>query len=103
LQIELANQTALVNKLEHLLQSARNEAEHLRRHANQVGADMVNHPPHYQGKVECIDAIEAALGPDGFAAYCRGNAIKYSFRAGRKGPCEQDIAKARWYLDRVIA
>jgi hypothetical protein len=38
--------------------------------------DMVNHPPHYQGKVECIDAIEAALGPDGFAAYCRGNAIK---------------------------
>lgn len=30
---ELANQTALVEKLEHLLQSARNEAEHLRRQA----------------------------------------------------------------------
>lgn len=97
---QLANQTALVEKLEHLLQSARNEAEHLRRHAD---ADMVNHPPHYQGKVECIDAIEAALGPDGFAAYCRGNAIKYSFRAGRKGPAGEDLAKARWYLERVAA
>lgn len=101
-QTELANKTALVNKLEHLLQSARNEAEHLRHHANQHGADMVNHPPHYQGKVECIDAIETALGAEGFAAYCRGNAIKYAFRAGRKGPGEQDLAKARWYLDRVI-
>ena len=101
-ETELANQTALVNKLEHLLQSARNEAEHLRHHANQHGADMVNHPPHYQGKVECIDAIETALGAEGFAAYCRGNAIKYAFRAGRKGPGQQDLAKARWYLDRAI-
>lgn len=100
---ELRNQKALVEKIEHLLQSARNEAEHLRRHAGQDAADMVNHPPHYQGKVECIDAIEAALGPDGFAAYCRGNAIKYSFRAGRKGPCAEDLAKAQWYLARATA
>ena len=100
---ELRNLRALNEKLEHLLQSARNEAEHLRRHADAAGADMVNHPPHYQGKVECIDAIEAALGADGFAAYCRGNAIKYSFRAGRKGPAGEDLAKARWYLERVAA
>ena len=66
-------------------------------------ADMVNHPPHYQGKVECIDAIESALGPDGFAAYCRGNAIKYAFRAGRKCDARQDLAKAGWYLARVSA
>lgn len=65
--------------------------------------DMVNHPPHYQGKVECIDAIESALGPDGFAAYCRGNAIKYAFRAGRKGDAKLDLAKAIWYLARVSA
>lgn len=103
LDAKITNQTALVAKLEQLLQSARNEAEHLRRHADAAGADMVNHPPHYQGKVECIDAIEAALGPDGFAAYCRGNAIKYSFRAGRKGPAGEDLAKARWYLERVPA
>jgi hypothetical protein len=34
LRAQLANQTALIEKLLHLLQSARNEAEHLRRHAN---------------------------------------------------------------------
>ena len=39
-------------------------------------SDMVNSPPHYnQGGIECIDAIEAALGKEGFRAYCRGNAI----------------------------
>lgn len=102
-EAELRNQKALVEKLEHLLQSARNEAEHLRKHAAHADVDMVNHPPHYQGKVECIDAIEAALGPDGFAAYCRGNAIKYSFRAGRKGPSAEDLAKAQWYLARATA
>lgn len=33
--------------------------------------DMVNHPPHYQSEngVECIDAIQAALGGDGFHSY----------------------------------
>ena len=100
---ELRNARALNEKLEALLQSARHEAEHLRAHSQPADADMVNSPPHYQGKVECIDAIEAALGPDGFAAYCRGNAIKYSFRAGRKGDAAQDLAKAAWYLQRVTA
>lgn len=33
LRADLANEKALVAKLEHLLQSARNEAEHLRKHA----------------------------------------------------------------------
>ena len=98
---ELRNLRALNEKLDGLLQSARNEAEHLRRHAHTAGVDMVNHPPHYQGKVECIDAIEAALGPDGFAAYCRGSAIKYTYRAGKKGDAAQDINKAQWYLRRM--
>ncbi len=65
-------------------------------------SDPVNHPPHYQGKVECIDAIEAALGGDGFVACCRGNAIKYLYRAGRKGDSVEDLRKAAWYLDRAI-
>lgn len=38
---QLANQNALVAKLEHLLQSARNEAEHLRRHADPSAAEAV--------------------------------------------------------------
>lgn len=65
-------------------------------------ADMVNHPPHYQTEgIECIDAIRAALGLDGFVAHCRGNAIKYSWRAGKKDQAAQDLRKAAWYLNRA--
>lgn len=64
--------------------------------------DMVNKPPHYQGAVEVIDAIESALGAGGFEAYCRGNALKYISRAGKKGSFEEDIRKAIWYLERVL-
>lgn len=64
-------------------------------------ADPVNHPAHYQGKVETIDAIEAALGLDGFRAYCRGNAIKYLSRLGKKGPAAEDAQKAQWYVDKL--
>lgn len=42
--------------------------------------DMVNHPPHYnQSSVECIDAIEAATGPN-FKFYLQGNVMKYLWR-----------------------
>ena len=65
--------------------------------------DPVNFPPHYrQGEVECIDAIRAALGPDGFAAYCRGQVIKYTWRAPHKGNAVEDLGKAGWYLSRLI-
>jgi len=64
--------------------------------------DMVNHPPHYnQGGIEAIDAIEAALGPEGFKSYCRGNAIKYLWRAELKHDNKDDWAKANWYINRA--
>ena len=73
--------------------------------AEQTGqhVDMVNKPPHYQtdNGIECIDAIRAALGLDGFIAYCRGNAIKYGWRAGKKDETAQDLRKAAWYLERA--
>ena len=63
--------------------------------------DMVNHPPHYQSDsgIECIDAIRAALGGDGFIAYCRGNAMKYVWR--EKVNAAEDLRKAAFYLDRA--
>lgn len=64
--------------------------------------DAVNSPAHYQGKVECIDAIESAI--DGLSAMegmCTGNAIKYLFRWKRKGGHE-DLRKARWYINRIL-
>jgi hypothetical protein len=66
-------------------------------------ADMVNHPPHYtHGGIECIEALEAMLGADGFNAYCRGTAVKYLWRTGHKWNAEEDIKKAIWYLERLV-
>ena len=66
-------------------------------------ADYVNHPPHYTaGTIECIDAIRAALGPEGFKAFCRGNSIKYLWRYNRKGGNE-DLEKAIWYTNKLIS
>jgi hypothetical protein len=65
--------------------------------------DNVNSPSHYnQGKVECIDAIEAAtLKLTGIEAVCTGNAIKYLWRWKEKGGIE-DLKKARWYMNRLL-
>ena len=65
--------------------------------------DPVDHPPHYnQGEIECIDAIRAALGEDGFRSFCKGNALKYIWRADHKQDATEDIRKAIWYLNRSI-
>ena len=65
--------------------------------------DMVNHPLHYQSDngIECIDAIWAALGREGFIAYCRGSAIKYLWRD--KVNNVEDRNKAAWYINRANA
>lgn len=66
-----------------------------------VANDPVNHPAHYTaGAVECIDAIEAALTPEEFRGYCKGNALKYVWREQHKGGAES-LAKAQWYLNRL--
>ena len=60
--------------------------------------DNVNHPPHYKvGGIETIDFIEAKK-----LNYNLGNAIKYLARADHKNNREEDLKKARWYLDREI-
>ena len=39
-------------------------------------------PEHYrQGSIECIDAIRESMTPYDFAGYCKGNVIKYTWRA----------------------
>ena len=64
--------------------------------------DAVNHPSHYkQGAVECIDAIKAAVGGDGFQSYCTGNVIKYLWRWQHKNGIE-DLRKAQWYLTELM-
>lgn len=65
--------------------------------------DIINRPAHYTaGKVECIDAIEAAtVGLEGIEAVCTGNVIKYVWRWKRKNGVD-DLRKARWYLEKLI-
>jgi hypothetical protein len=77
------------------------EEEMCEKYLDGVKPDMVNSPPHYQGDIECIDAIEAALG-EHFSAYCRGTAMKYIWRTGKKWDADEDIEKAIWYLQRSI-
>lgn len=55
-------------------------------------------PGYYKAKgLEAIDVIEAYnLG------FCKGNAIKYILRAGKKSDEKEDLKKAIWYLQRRI-
>ncbi len=66
-------------------------------------SDMVNKPPHYNmGEIEAIDYIKQVLGRGGFIAYCRGQVMKYNHRAAYKGKFEEDLRKAKWYLEAAI-
>lgn len=66
-------------------------------------AEAIDRPAHYTaGKVECIDAIEAATeGLTGIAAVCTANVIKYVWRWHRKNGVE-DLKKAATYLQWLI-
>ena len=61
----------------------------------------IDKPYHYtQGNIETIDKIEDTLTPEEFKGYLKGNIFKYLSRARYKGGAE-DIAKAKWYMDRL--
>ncbi len=57
--------------------------------------DNVNHPSHYadNGPFECINLTE-------LYGFCLGNAIKYVWRHQSKGRALEDLAKAKWYVER---
>jgi hypothetical protein len=69
--------------------------------------DAVNSPAHYHltlpdgTEIEAIDYIQSVLGDDGMVAYCRGSALKYLSRAGRKDDLAQDLRKAAWFCTKA--
>lgn len=66
-------------------------------------SDIVNHPEHYTtGKIECLDAIESALGSYNFQSYLRGQVMKYLWRMDKKGAMLEDAKKAQFYLNRLV-
>ena len=56
-------------------------------------------PDRYKGAngIECIDAIHAALGDEGFEMFCVGQCLRYLFRYKRKNGLN-DLRKAEDYL-----
>lgn len=59
-------------------------------------ADTIN-PQHYRGgfryrECECIDLAREL-------PFSIGNAVKYIWRAGRKGDAKEDLKKALWYIE----
>lgn len=53
---------------------------------------------HYQTKgAECIDIMRDILTVEEFEGYCKGNVIKYLYRAGDKQDKQRDLKKAADY------
>jgi hypothetical protein len=66
-------------------------------------SDPINHPEHYtQGEIECIDAIRAALTPEEFQGFCKGNVFKYVWRSNLKNKPEEDLQKSEWYMQKLL-
>ena len=66
--------------------------------------DPVNNPSHYaSGGIECIEAIKASMSREAFLGYLKGNVQKYMWRYEKKANPVEDLKKARWYQERLIA
>lgn len=70
-----------------------------------VENDAVRSPKHYKLpglNIESVDVLRSVLTPEEFKGFCRGNALKYLIRAGRKDSELQDIKKAGVYIEWLI-
>jgi hypothetical protein len=66
--------------------------------------DAVNHPPHYTtGGIETLDVIRAKMSSDRFQGYLMGNVLKYLLRCEYKEKRIEDIKKAQFYLNALVA
>lgn len=65
---------------------------------SKAAKDLINHPPHYTehpSQVECITIAE-------HFNFNLGNAIKYIWRADKKGEALESLKKAQFYINREI-
>ena len=65
--------------------------------------DEVHNPDHYKLNglnIEVVDVVKAVLTEEEFKGWCRGNALKYLMRAGKKDENKekQDFAKAGVFI-----
>ena len=62
--------------------------------------DMVNKPPHYTNKIECLDIIEQQVKDP--ASVYEAHIWRYLYRHKDKGANIVDLEKAEFYLKRLI-
>ena len=63
----------------------------------------IDHPAHYAGKIECIDALLETMGRDDVRAFCLCSAFKYLWRCKKKHDTPtEDVEKAVWYLQKYL-
>jgi hypothetical protein len=64
----------------------------------------IDSPRHYtQGRVECIEAMEACSTTDEFCGHLRLTAMKYLWRLHDKDDPLKNTQKAKWYLSRLLS
>jgi hypothetical protein len=64
---------------------------------NTKDVDMVNHPPHYERGIECIDEMILLYGKEETMSFCKLNSHKYRKRVLDKGG-KEDQDKSDWYV-----
>lgn len=95
---ELKQQAAKVKRDDRDEEALRKLVEQARR-LGESANDNVEKPAHYtKGKIEVIDFLE----DQDFNLHA-ANVVKYVARYRHKGKPVEDLKKARWYLDRLIA
>lgn len=62
--------------------------------------DDTSHPDHYKTEnYECYKVMQEVYGSVAFRAFCLLNAFKYLWRQGKKGPANEDVQKAKKYME----
>ena len=65
--------------------------------------DIINKPKHYtQTGIEAIDYLKMTMPNEAFRGFLEGNVKKYMHRFRFKNGIE-DLKKANWYLNKLIA
>jgi hypothetical protein len=94
-------------RLQEAVKITQEEIDELLRGDKDDNDDPVYNPRHYKimlpdgNDIEAIEYIQGVLGDGGFIAYCRGSALKYLSRAGRKDDYAQDLRKAAWFCTKA--
>lgn len=63
----------------------------------------VDHPAHYAGNIECIDAMLETMGWADVRTFCLCTAFEYLWPCKKKHAIPtEDVEKALWYLEKYI-